>query len=88
MAPPIWISAHLRFLNKNSPKIHKLYHLQSDELNDVIVPKINDINKDKNIHQSYAERLVSLEGIFDAVISDTPEKQLEFLNWYFGLIYP
>lgn len=86
--PSVFISFHLKFLDKCFTKTHKHHFSQSDPLNDLTIPKINEINKNKNINQLYAQRMVSRDGLFDTEISDTPEKQLEFLNWYFNLIYP
>lgn len=86
--PSVFISFHLRYLNKSSIKTHKHHFSQSDPLNDSTIPKINEINKNKNINQLYAQRIVSREGLFDVELSMTPEEQIEFLNWYFNLIYP
>jgi hypothetical protein len=87
MVAPVLINSHIEFLNKGG-KEHKHYYEQSDVMSTILLPKINEINKNKDCKQLYAERMVTQKGIFDVMLSSTLEEQLEFLNWYYNKILP
>ena len=88
MASPVLINSHIDFLNSYQELEYKHHYEQQCVMDEILLPKINEINKGKNWKQLYADRLVNYKGIFDVALSSHLDERLEFLDWYYNLIFP
>lgn len=88
MAAPILVQSHLDFLNNDSKYKHLWDLDQTSSFHETHLSKINELIKNKTLHQHYAYLMVSTPRIFDVLISTNLEERLSFLNYYLNLIYP